>query len=163
MNATVQAAIDAELALLERVVDPPSAPHGYGSDLSCTDDLTATMDEVNGFTTLALAQALVRRLDCPRGGLPDDPDYGIDIRAMLNRGLTTRELRDLAGAVRLELEKDERVDSASVTFRPAPDGSSFAIEIAVTPIDARLGTDGEGGFSLTLALTDAALLLEELR
>lgn len=158
MNATVQAAITAELDALEREFDAPVAPFGYGADLACTDDLTETMDEVHPLSTRALAEALYRRLDCPRGGLPDDPDYGIDLRSYLNRGVTTRELRDLAGKIRTELEKDDRVERAFVTLTPAPDGSSFRVEIAVTPIDARVG-----GFTLTAALVDGALLLEEIR
>lgn len=158
MNATMQTAIDAELELLERVVAAPVAPFGYGSDLSCADDLAGTMEEVPGTSTLVLAQALVRRLDCPRGALPDDPNYGKDIAAMLNRGLTTRELRDSAGQIRAELEKDDRVDRVAVVLTPESDGSGFSVQIAVTPIDHRVGS-----FSLTLAVTSAGVVLEEIR
>lgn len=158
MNSTVQEAIDSYLAELEREVDTPVEPFGYGSDLSCTSDLDERMTELAGDSTLALAQALARRLDCPRGALPDDPDYGIDLRGYCNRGVTAAEIRALAGQVRAELEKDDRVDQAAVTVTPFPTGSSLRIEAAITPVDHRLG-----GFALTLAVTSAELLIEELR
>lgn len=154
----VRDTLAAELAKLEPVTSTPFAPFGYGSDLSCTSDLTETMDEVDGFSTLALGQAIVRRLDCPRGALPDDPDYGIDLRAYCNRGTTADEVRALAGQIRTEVEKDDRIDSLAVTVTPAADGSSLSVSLVVTPIAAELG-----GFTLTLAVTSAEVLLEEIR
>lgn len=158
MNATVADAIASYLEGLEQAVDTPVEPFGYGSDVSCVSDLDERMTELPGDSLLVLAQALARRLDCPRGALPDDPDYGIDLRGHCNRGVTTAEIRALAGQVRSELEKDDRVDRALVTVTPSPTGSSLRIEAAITPVDHRLG-----GFALTLAVTDAGLLLEELR
>lgn len=151
-------AIAASLAELEPDVDTPVEPFGYGTDLWCDTDLREDMAMVDGSTTLALAQALARRLDCPRGALPDDPDYGFDLKSYCNRGLTTDAIRALAGQVRAEVEKDDRVDRASVTVTPTPTGSELRVELAVTPVDARLGR-----FDLTLALTSAEVLIEEIR
>jgi hypothetical protein len=158
MNATVLAAIEEELAALERVAPTPSAPFGYGVDLRCASDLTETMEEVEADSTLAIAEAQARRLDCPRGGIPDDPDYGISLPSMLNRGTTADDLRALAAQVRSELEKDDRVDQVGVTMTPAEDGGSFTVQTATTPIDPAVG-----GFRQVLAVTSAAVLIEELR
>jgi len=157
VNATVADAIATETASLTREVATPTAPFGYGSDISCARDLEEGMPEVSGQTVLA--QALVRRLDCPRGALPDDGDYGIDLRSYLNRGLTVDQVRGLAGAIRSELTKDDRVDTVAVTVTPTPTGESIRVSIAVVPRDATLG----GPFTLILAVTDGGALIEEMR
>jgi hypothetical protein len=156
VNAIVADAIASETALLTREVPTPTPPFGWGADVSCDRDLEEGMPEV--FGDLALAQALVRRLDCPRGALPDDGDYGIDLRANLNRGLTVTEVRGLAGSIRSELTKDDRVDTVAVTVAPTPAGEVIRVSIQVTPRDAALG----GPFSLTLAVTDGGVLVEEM-
>lgn len=157
MNSTVEDAIAEGLAELERVIDAPSPPHGYGADLRCTSDLRPDMAEVDGNSTLALAEAIVRRLTCPRGGLPDDPDYGIDLRSYLNRPTTADGIRALSGSVRSEVEKDDRVRAASVRLEPTPDGSRLTVRLIVVAADPQLGQ-----FSLTLAATSAEVLIEEL-
>ncbi len=157
MSEEVKAQIAAELAKLVQIVDFPEPPHGYGSDISGTDDLDPTMAEVDGFTTLALAQAIVRRLDCPRGGLPDDKDYGIDVRSYLNRGVTAQEIRELAGQIRAEVLEDDRVDTLTVTVRSNDVGSVLRIELAVQPVNVNLGP-----FTLTLNASDTGLVLEEI-
>lgn len=150
-------AIAEGLAELERVQDHPVAPFGYGSDLSCSSDLTPSMLEVAGDSITALSQAIVRRLDCPRGALPDDADYGLDLRSYVNRGTTADEIRSLAGAIRNEVTKDDRIDRARVELTPSPTGSEIAIRLDITPIDQAIG-----GFSLTLSATSSAILLEEI-
>lgn len=158
MSAEVKAQIARELAALTPVTDTPAGPFGYGSDISGDFDLSPTMREVPAFSTLALAQALVRRLDCPRGAMPDDKDYGIDLRSYCNRGTTAASLRSLGGQIKSELSKDDRVSSLVVRVVPSPTGSSLAIEIAVQPVDASIG-----GFTLTLSVTSAAVVLDEIR
>ncbi len=157
MANEVRTAIAEELALLERVVETPVAPFGYGSDLSCDSDLTEDMLELDGFETLVLAQALVRRLDCPRGALPDDKSYGIDLRSYCNRGTSGDDIRALGSRIRTELEKDDRVAAIAVTVTPASDGSSLAVQIAVTPVDTSFTS-----FTLTLAVTSAEVVLEAI-
>lgn len=158
MNTTVADAIAAELATLERLVDVPAAPLGYGTDLSCALDLTSTMDVVDPTGTLGLAEAIVRRLDCPRGALIDDPDYGIDLVGMLNAPTTATELRALAGAIRAEVTKDDRIDAVEVTVAPSTSGETLVVQLHVTAVDPAVGD-----FELILALSDAGLLLEEIR
>jgi len=154
----VKASIATQLATLVRTVDFPVAPFGFGSDIAGAADLDPNMRETNGLTTFALAEAIVRRLDCPRGALPDDKDYGIDLRSYVNRGVTAQDVRSLGGQIRSELSKDDRIDSTTVVLRPNSTGSILQIEIAVRPFDARLG-----GFNLTLSASSAAVLLEEIR
>ena len=154
---TVRSVIAAELARLTRVTDFPADPLGYGTDLVCTTDLDARMAEVDPLSTRALGEAILRRLDCPRGALPDDAGYGVDVRGMLSRGVTTADIQSLAGRIRGEVTKDDRVDACSVVVTPSPTGSSLAITLSVTPVDPRVG-----GFRMVLAASSSAVLLEEM-
>lgn len=158
MSDLVKASIAAQLAGLEQSTDFPVEPFGYGSDISADSDLDEDMNETDPFSTLGLAQALVRRLDCPRGALPDDRDYGIDLRSYVNRGMTDDEIRELAGAIRAEVTKDDRVDLAAVTVSPDSTGTMFTVVIAVTPVNVEIGE-----FTLTLSATSAEILIEEIR
>jgi phage baseplate assembly protein W len=156
MSQMVLDAIDVEIAALVREVPVPVAPFAYGRDLSCVLDLTEDMADVDENSTLAIGQALVRRLITPNGTLFDEPDYGEDIRAYMNRGVTSRDLRGYEGKIRNEVTKDDRVAEARVTVAMvAPTEMDIAIQ--VTPVDPVLGV-----FTLTLALTDAGLLLQEI-
>ncbi len=158
MSAIVKAAIATELAKLVQTTDFPVAPFGYGSDISCDSDVAFDVAEVDAFSTLALAQAVVRRLDTPRGSLPDDKDYGISIRQYVNKGTTAAEIQSLAGQIKNEIIKDDRVEALTVTVRPSSTGTTLRVELAIQPVDAELG-----GFTLTLSATSAVILIEEIR
>lgn len=147
----------ADTSSLTRDVATPLAPLGYGADLSCASDLTEQMASVDPLTRLAVAEAIARRLTTPRGGVLDDPDYGLDLRAMCNRGMADDDVRTLAARVRSEVEKDDRVDAAAVVVTPSSDVSTLTIAIRVTPYDGRIGT-----FSLTLAVTSSSALIKEI-
>lgn len=157
MNAIMRAALDEGLATLTRVVATPTEPFGYGADIACAGDLAETMEDISDPRRI-LGEAIARRIDCPRGGLPDDGDYGVDLREMLHRGLTATELRTKKTATENELRKDDRILSSDVTFTPSPTGDRIGIRILVVPLDPITG----GPFTLTLALTDAGVFLEEL-
>lgn len=148
--------VEAELALVSRDVAIPVAPFGYGSDLSCTEDLGATMETVDPFSTRGIAEAIVRRLGTPRGGLPDDPDYGFDLRSFCNRGITLAERATIEAQTRAEITKDDRIDAADVSAAAGLDGRSLRVSIFVRPFGSA------GPFSLVLAVSDAGVLLEEL-
>ena len=166
MSDEVKASIASQLAELELLVAFPLPPFGYGSDISCDFDLDPDVLEVDPFSTRALAEAIVRRLDCPRGQLPDDPNYGIGLRQYLNRGTTDRELLNLAGQVRAELIKDDRIQSVSVTVTPGIVARNLRIELAVLPFRADIdeaADAGAEGFELTLNASDASILIEEIR
>jgi len=82
----------------------------YGHDLAMSADLIdidAMGAETDGRTVLA--QALVRRITTPRGGLIDDSNYGYDVRAFLNDDLDAHALAQMGAAIDGEFRKDERV------------------------------------------------------
>jgi len=157
MNETVKDVITSELAKLTRLVPVPVEPFGYGLDTSGVDDWTDTLDEVDPFSAVGISQALLRRLQTPRGTLRDDLNYGLDLRSFLNRATTTREVFAMSGEVRGEVLKDDRVGDAvvSVTFESA---KLMRVRIDAFPEDPNTG----GPFTLTLAVTSGAVLLEAI-
>lgn len=103
----------------------------YGTDLSCTNDLTSTCATASGVTVVG--QALYRRLITPRGRLLSDPKYGTDIRQWLNEDVAPANLAALQGAIQAECLKDERVLGADVTIAaPARLTGAYIITIVVT-------------------------------
>lgn len=158
-SAIVRDAIAAEIALLEQLVPTPVEPFGYGVDSYGTTDLTDTLEEVDAFSPEGISQALARRFQTPRGTLvQDDEDYGRDVRAYLNRGTTPAELRELAGELRLEGLKDDRISSLEVTVT-LPTLNTMSIAVRITPEDPSTG----GPFDLTLAVTSAEVIVEAIR
>ena len=158
MSDEVKAQIAAEIAAIVQTQDFPTEPFGYGSDISCARDLDPSMAETDGFTTLALAQYVVRRLDTPRGTLPDDKDWGISVTSYLNKGSTSQELLQIAGQVRAELSQDDRIDTLTVQVTSDDVGKTFRLSILITPVAAGLGP-----FTLTLSASDSGLLLEDIQ
>jgi hypothetical protein len=156
VNETVRAAIDLELALLVRTVAPPAGALGYGRDLSCVADVTPDLAEVDPFSRLGIGEAAIRRLTTPRGGLPDDPDYGFDLRAYCNRGSTVQDLRDLAGLTRSELTKDDRIEEARVSVS-MPARGELTVAVRLTPADPAVEP-----FDLTFTVTGGGAVLEEI-
>lgn len=152
---TVDDQIASQLATLTRATAQPVAPFAYGRDLSCTTTLAGDLAEVDPTSVRAIGEALIRRLITPNGSLLDDPDYGEDIRAALNRGTAQADLLRLAGRVRNEICKDDRVESANVTCAFATGARTLTIAALVVPADPNL-TD----FKLTLAVQDGALMIE---
>lgn len=114
----------------------PTSPAGttgaseLGVDVACIDDIQPTFALAAGVPNLAMA--LCRRLMTPRGGLFYDPDYGLDLRDYLNAGVTDAEMETLPEEIRLELEKDERVQSAAVDFVYTRQAESLKITIVVS-------------------------------
>lgn len=158
-NAIIDAAIASELAGLARVVDVPAGPYGYGTDLSCVTDLTADFAEVDPQSRTAVAQAVIRRLITPRGGLIDDPDYGYDVRGLCNRATTPTELRALGDQCRAEARKDDRVQDATVTATYDDGTRELRLTVMLTCEDPALGT-----FTFTFAVTaSGAELMESIR
>jgi hypothetical protein len=131
---------------------------GYGTDLHCSSDLLETMDEITDPTSVEiLAEAITRRLDTPAGGLIDDPLYGLDLRAFLNRGTADSVLRQIENQVRGEVEADDRVDQATVSVAFGANFRSMTVTIRIVAVDPATGT-----FSMTLTVTSAAVVLEAI-
>ena len=153
MSKTVLDAIDAELASLTPVT-PRTGALGFGTDLACVTDLSASLDEVDPLSPVGIGEAALRRLMTPRGGLLDDPDYGIDVRSFCSRGVAVDELRDLAGTIKLELVKDDRIETVLVgVTMPAP--STLRISILITAALPALTP-----FSLIFVATPETLTVE---
>jgi phage baseplate assembly protein W len=154
MSATFWAKLDELIAVTARVVDAPTGNLGFGSDLACQDDLDPQFLELDGNDNRVIAEAMFRRLTTPRGTLADDPNYGLDVRAYLHRPGTASLLTEMQGAIRSEVEKDDRVEEGSTTVTVTQQDVK-TITVFVSFVTA------SGPFSLTLAVTDSATLLKE--
>lgn len=123
----------------------------YGLDLSCDQDIDPLMTEADGF--LALAQALVRRLDTPSGSLIDDErgTYGEDVHAMLSRGMTEDELAAVPGRIRAQFLDDDRVRDAEVTVQFSS-AATLRLECRV------YGLDSAGSFTVAIDRVSSLLL-----
>ena len=117
----------------------------YGTSLSCVSDLICPGRLVTG--RRAIGEAIARRLQTPRGGLLDDPDYGYDLRGLVNGDVDTSFLSQIGYFVSIEAEKDERVGSASasVTFL----NGALSVRMMVTT--------AEGPFTLVLSVNDVTV------
>lgn len=130
----------------------PTDTTGFGIDLDCSDDLREDMALATG--ARMLAQAIYRRLTTPRGAVLDAPDYGLDVRAFLSRGMTAAELAAIPGQIRSEVTKDERIEDADVHARmTAPDTLELTIRCSTAA----------GPFELVISVTAAAAILVEVR
>lgn len=156
-NPVFDAAVAAELALLTRVTDPAVEPFGYGGDLACVLDVTDDFAELDGDTPRGVAQSLLRRYTTPRGSMPDDADYGLDLRAYCNRGVTLTELRSLQAQMAAEARKDDRIDEARIETSVSLATSRLDAKIVIVPVDPRLQA-----FTLTFGVTDAGVIKDTI-
>jgi len=140
-------------AALAPVVATPSGDLGLGSDLSCTDDLTSDFAEIAGDSPLAVTQANYRRLTTPRGAIPDAPNDGFDVVALLNKGMTPEQITGLAGQIKSELDKDDRNQNVAVTLTPTG-SSNFDLDVS--------GETAAGPFNLIFAVVDGKAAIKEI-
>lgn len=113
----------------------------FGLDVSTFPGLDVTGRNLTG--SRVVAEACLRRLITPRSALRYDPDYGYDLRDLLNDDVTDADLRRHALSAELELEKDERIDTVSVTLTLV--GFNLTVAISGTLSNA-------ASFDLTLAI-----------
>jgi hypothetical protein len=138
----------------------PTGNLGYGRDLSCTDDLTPGMDEVDENSPDAVQEALYRRITTPHGKLNDlgeDPDYGRSVVNFLHSGMSQVEIMAQSDLLAAECEKDDRVKEKSVKCIITELGQG-AFEIS---IDGELESTGQT-FSLVRTFQTGTELMEEL-
>jgi phage baseplate assembly protein W len=121
-----------------------NAASTFGQCWSCVSDLSSPGVYVSG--NRAVAEAIARRLQTPRGGLIDDPTYGYDLTYFLNAELSTTDLALIQSNTNAECLKDERVTAAatSLTFT----GGVLIVTIAVTT--------STGPFTLVLSVSSVA-------
>jgi phage baseplate assembly protein W len=113
----------------------------FGSDISATAELNAAFSLVSG--KRAVAEACIRRLTTPRGGLFYAPNYGTDVREMLAARLDATRLGSWRARIESELRKDDRIQSAQAELTLHPETERVVIS-------ARVATS-EGPFTFTLA------------
>jgi hypothetical protein len=103
-------------------VAPGSAPNPYGIEFwlgfipgpgSTVIDADPTMRVATG--RQLLVQSLLCRQTTPVGSVIDCPNDCLDIRDSLSDGMTAADIMALASTVQNELQKDQRVISATVT------------------------------------------------
>jgi hypothetical protein len=127
----------------------------FGTDMkafapgSTGPDLDPTFSLINGAEVVG--DAVARRLVTPRGSLLHDPDYGFDLRGMLNARMTPQQLAYIRNGVEKESTKDERVLSAKVQM-------SFSMSLQRLKVKVSLETKN-GPFSLTLLVSDVSVEL----
>lgn len=92
-----------------------------------------------------LAQSLARRLITPRNSMSWAPNDGTDMRDFLNKANTSQGRFDAQRAAKDECEKDERVQSASVS-------SVFNFALSTLTLTIAILT-ALGPFTLVLAVT----------
>jgi len=100
-----------------------------GTDIGCYPDLDASFATVTAF--ILLGQDLARRLETARGGLFYDSQYGLDLREMVNDTATLANARKRQTQIKGEVEKDERVQRATVTVTYLLNSSSATVKLVV--------------------------------
>lgn len=84
---------------------------GQVRDISISPDMAQKLLLVSGFDLMA--EVVLKRLTTD--GLFYDLSYGIDIREYLNRPLDQAGVFEIQSVIEAELERDERIASASAT------------------------------------------------
>lgn len=108
-----------------------------GEDIDVTPDLNE--DERLRVGIDCLAQDVVNGWTQPTGivdGTLEGAQWGVDLRAQLNRGFTQAGLLALKVALEVQVERDDRVDSCTVALVASQDGSLFVegtINVGPTP------------------------------
>jgi hypothetical protein len=124
----------------------------YGLDVSTYPDGLDVSFAWQASSVGMLGQALARRLETPAGGLPYDPEYGFDVRALLGDGFNARNIPAISALVAAELAKDERVadvEVESTSIQAFGQSYRLALRVIVLPIE------GES-FSLTLSIDNVS-------
>lgn len=100
----------------------------FGTDIATIGGLGKKFRLVDGLTNYA--QAIVRRLSTPRGGLFYAPDYGYDVREFLNETDSAEARFSLEVNAAAECEKDPRTLSADAELTEVGDGD-FRLRLAL--------------------------------
>jgi len=104
-----------------------------------------------------LMDACVRRLSTSTGSLFWNPEYGYDVRAVLNSEISVEILKDLESRVVYQLELDERVDKATCDATFVFPTQKLTLRISITPAQDKTFTLVIGVSKLTVELLDSSL------
>lgn len=156
MSDLVRDTIAALVALQVPLSSVPLAPLGYGIDLLCVSDIDPSANDTTPDSLDSLAQDCFHRVTTTRGAVPDDPNFGIDLRALLSTGVTPSGQLSISTLVHGELTKDDRIADSDCTLTISGTATApvYSVSIAITPNDSTLTT-----FVLVVTVTDGAALL----
>lgn len=130
-----------------------AASSSFGKDISCTSGLRTGRFAMGA---RLVAEALYRRLITPRGmlrGGEDEANYGLDICGLIGSSTSASDEAALPGRIRVELMKDERVESVEVSVVSSVSGPTTSYTITVEAQTA------EGPFMLTVAASSVTVEL----
>lgn len=133
MNEIVSAALARLLAEIPAVPVPAETDLAYGRDLACVADCYDDFRTLDPRDPRVVLYAIARRFMTPRGTLLDDPGYGFDLRGLLHKPLTQKNIRLMQVQATGEAEKDLRVDT--VTLRLDFADSRLHVRLHVVPRD----------------------------
>jgi hypothetical protein len=157
MSDIVRDAIAASIASLTQIVRTPTPPLNRGVDLVCIDDLDPRMTETDPDSTESIAQDAYHRITTTRGTMPDDEDYGRDVRQYLSGTADNAAILLAQGDLAREIAKDDRVDDVQVNI--TVDGArSMRVQIVIEPANPALDS-----FEMVVTVTDGATLLEIIK
>jgi hypothetical protein len=136
------------------LVDPQSSgnlsgPGRFGIDVDAVLDVPLRWNLASG--TRNLGNNLARRLGTVLGSMPDDPNYGFDLRDMLNGGFTPTQLGQLRASVVAECLKDPRVQDCQAAFSWNSPQAAFTATLTITTAD--------GVFTFVLGVSDVSVAL----
>jgi hypothetical protein len=118
----------------------------YGLDVSTFPDLDVTGRTIGGVRVVA--ECTLRRLTTPNGTLEYDPDFGRDVRDLLNEDFDEQDLRREQVGIANEVEKDERILRADVVLKL--DAAAFKLTIRIT---GELAGAARAPFEFVLAIS----------
>jgi hypothetical protein len=111
---------------------------------------------VTGFRIVA--EAIIRRWLCPRGGLLEDPSYGYDLTDAIGEDIGPSDLARMSQAAAEEAQKDERVRACYVTMGVITQGDGTG----VLSVQARVET-AAGPFTLVAAVSAITVTLLQVQ
>jgi phage baseplate assembly protein W len=115
----------------------------FGTDVDCRSGVPLRWGLISGRPNVV--NALIRRYRTVRGTLPNDPEYGFDLRDLVNAGLTTARLSQARSGIVAQALLEPRIrDVTDVTF--APNLATNSLIISMTLEDAL------GPFPLVLSI-----------
>src|SRR5262245_8863750 len=103
----------------------------YGSDSACVTDIGLIDTQVTS-PAQVIGQRIARLLQPPRGAfglINDDANRGWDVRQYVNAQLTPSTIAIAQQQIKNECEKDEEVQSATVTMTNS--GGTITITISI--------------------------------
>jgi hypothetical protein len=125
----------------------------FGSDTACLTDLSEIDVQIQDPVRL-IGERIARRWQTQRGALASingDPDFGLDVTQLVNAKMTPNDRQTAQAALAQEAEKDQQVDTCTVTISVGSGGAISVVGRFTTPA---------GPFSLTLDVRD--LVVEDV-